>query len=327
MVYGARQTHHPVPCVMENQQIAEAAEVINGLDTRRNKDVKKLARYLKSPLSSLKERGPAAQKMRWQAQSRIGSLQALKLPAAERESIGKARNILRQVFSQHEKNRRKLMLYCMHGFAYKPADIRKKATTRLFKCYKDLKCKRLDLSCLSLDRLPLKFPGLGHVRAVDLTGNKFTSVPCFPGMPRLKFVGLDHNKLLRSPSPEEIGSMEVSFLHNQGAARELSIVGSLCNINDEGIPVGLPTGFVVKYVKEFLSNHPDLPLSPILTSALGSLNRIVDIDEEQAIERLQQGENLLILAGWQGHAIVFHMQTVPDTPNINILLFNAGEGC
>jgi len=249
------------------------------------------------------------------------------LPDSARETIGKARSIFIRVFSQNERDRRNLIHYCNMGCANKLNHIRQKVIARFLECYDDPKHYRLDLTGLELTRLPSKFPGLRHVRRIDLTGNRFEVIPAFRGIPGLESLILDGNRLSRSPSQEELGGIEVSYLHNKGAARELSILGTLCNIDDETIPVGLPSSFVVRYVKRFLAKYPDLLLSPNLKRALGSLYNIADLDEELAIATLQRGENLLILGGWHDHAVVFHIQKVPARPIVNISVFNAGDGC
>ncbi|MEI8328647.1 MAG: leucine-rich repeat domain-containing protein [Chlamydiia bacterium] len=324
MIIGTQQALFNVSFPQQKKRLAEAAECIGTLGP--NKRGRMLARYLQNPSSALKERGLGAQERRRAAQLQLGSFQAGQLPNSARQSIRAARSILRRVFVKNKTEIRKLVKCCRMGFHGNPKEIRTEAFNRVFDCYKDPKCDLLDLSGLGIKRLPPRFPGCGHVTEVDLTDNRFTAVPRFLGMPGLKLLRLDGNRLSRSPSPAEVSGIEVSFLDNKGTARDLRVLATLCNIEDESIPIGLYSSFVVPYVQGFLADNPKLPLSTELKTALGSLTPIVDVDEDQAIGRLRQGKNVLILAGWQAHRIVFDIRKVLDGPMVNIRVFNAGEG-
>lgn len=322
MIIGTQQALFNVSFPQQKKRLTEAAECIETLGP--NKRARILARYLQNPSRALKERGPRAQKKRWDAQSQLSSFQGKRLPNSARQSIRAARSILHRVFVKNKTELSKLVMCCRVGFQGNPKGIRKKAFNRVLDCYEDPKCDLLDLSGLGIKRLPPRFPGCGHVTEVDLTDNRFTAVPHFPGMPGLQLVRLDGNRLSRSPSP--VSGIEVSFLDNKGTARDLRVLATLCNIEDESIPIGLYSSFVVPYVQGFLADNPKLPLSTELKTALGSLTPIVDVDEDQAIGRLRQGKNVLILAGWEGHRIVFDIRKVLDGPMVNIRVFNAGEG-
>ena len=324
MIIGTQQALSDSSYRTHTKRMAEAAECIEALGP--NKRARMLARYLQNPSRALKERGLGAQERRRAAQLQLGSFQEGQLPNSARKSIRAARSILRRVFVKNKTEIRKLVKCCRMGFQGNPKGIRKEAFNRVLDCYEDPKCDLLDLSGLGIKRLPPRFPGCGHVTEVDLTDNRFTAVPRFLGMPGLELLRLDGNRLSRSPSPAEVSGIEVSFLDNKGAARDLRVLGTLCNIEDESIPIGLYSSFVVQYVQGFLADNPKLPLSAKLKTALGSLTQIVDVDEDKAIGRLQQGENVLILAGWERHSIVFHIRKVRDKPMVNIRVFNAGEG-